>query len=135
MKNTATKKRSTSTGMTVRGGREITTTQARAVLAKKGKGGGKRGASKASSEKQLMNFAIGAAIVGAAAATLEKPGGIFSPEKLKDIPGGDTLGAEGVMAVAAHFIGKGKPGTLTNVRNSAVAIAVANMVKTKMAHA
>jgi hypothetical protein len=125
-----------STGMTVRGGREITTAQARAVLKSKGKGGGKRsGATKASSEKQLMNFAMGGAIVGAATATLEKPGGFLAPDKLKDIPGGETLGSEGIIALAAHFIGKGKAGVLTNVRNAAAAMAVGAMVKTKMAHA
>jgi hypothetical protein len=93
------------------------------------KGGARKGGSKQSSETQLKNFAIGGAIVG----FLTKPGGVLAPDSttLAKIPGHETLGGEGVLAIATHLFGKGKSGTVTNIRNAAAAIAVANMVKTK----
>jgi hypothetical protein len=82
-------------------------------------------------ETRLKNAAIGGAVVG----FLTKPGGVLAPgsSTLANIPGHETLGGEGVLAIAAQLIGKGKAGMLTNVGTAAATIAVCNMVKAKMA--
>jgi hypothetical protein len=130
IKKTKTAKRS-STGMMVRGSAPITVAQAKATLKAKGKGGHRKSGGGASSEAQLKAVAMAGAIIGA----LTSPKGPLSPtsETLAKIPGHDVLGAEGVIAVAAHLYGKGKSGTITNLRNLAAGMAVANMVKSKMA--
>jgi hypothetical protein len=112
------------------------------VVPRKGKkrSGGKK-SSGASSTTQLKNAAMGGAIVGAAEASQGKPGGFLSPDKAAAGDGQGTLGAlkalgeaagPAAIALAAHFVGKGKPGLLTNARNAAAAVAVAAMVKEKM---
>jgi hypothetical protein len=124
-KATKTKKRKSSSAMQRWGGGPM---EKRRSSSKKG---GSRKSSGASSETQLKNAAIGGGVVG----FLTKPGGVLAPgsSTLANIPGHDTLGGEGVLAIACHLFGKGKSGTITNVRNAAAAIAVANMVKTKLA--
>jgi hypothetical protein len=90
-------------------------------------GGGRKGQS---AETRLKGAAIGGAIVG----FLTKPGGVLAPgsSTLANIPGHDTIGGEGVLAIAAQLIGKGKAGMLTTVGTAAATIAVCNMVKAKM---
>ena len=127
-KATKTKKRSTAMAPYNRGGPM--------QRSGKGKNGGSRKGG-ASSSKQLQNFALGGAIVG----FLTKPGDATgkgggpladNAEMLAKYPSLATLGGAGVIAVIAHFAGKGKSGMLTNVRNAAAAIAVAHMVQTKV---
>jgi hypothetical protein len=74
----------------------------------KGKGG-KSG--RQSSEKQLMGIVIGGLIYG------------FAEAKMTSLPTIPVLGKVGTVALAAHFLGKGKPGVITDVRNAAAAIA------------
>lgn len=125
-KATKTKKRKSSSAMQRWGGGPM---EKRRSSSSSKKGGSR--SSGASSETQLKNAAIGGGVVG----FLTKPGGVLAPgsSTLANIPGHDTLGGEGVLAIACHLFGKGKSGTITNVRNAAAAIAVANMVKTKLA--
>jgi hypothetical protein len=95
---------------------------------KGGKGKRSGGGGKQSTETRLKNAALGGAIVG----FLTKPGGVLAPgsSTLANIPGHDKLGGEGVLAIAAQLIGKGKPGMLTSVGTIAAGMAVANFVKT-----
>lgn len=74
--------------------------------------------STASSEKVLMGMAMG----GFALGFIDKSG--------TSIPTIPLLGRAGTIALAAHFIGKGKPGILTDVRNAAAAVAAYEMGST-----
>lgn len=73
--------------------------------------GGRRGHGKLSSEKQLMAMAIGGLVAG------------FIDKSATAIPTIPMLGKMGTVAVAAHFLAKGKPGIVTDIRNAAAAIA------------
>jgi hypothetical protein len=74
----------------------------------KGHRGSRRGES---SEKVLAAHAMGGFILG------------YIDKTQPNIPTIPILGRAGTIAVAAHFIGKGKPGIATNVRNAAAAVA------------
>lgn len=71
------------------------------------------GARRVSAEKALMGIAIGGLVLG----FVDKQGTALN------IPTIPVLGKAGTLALVAHFIGKGRPGVLTDVRNAAVAIA------------
>ena len=73
--------------------------------------GGRRGKTKLSSEKQLMAMAIGGLVAG------------FVDKSAISLPTIPVLGKMGTVALAAHFLGKGQPGIITDVRNAAAAIA------------
>lgn len=67
-----------------------------------------------STEKALMGMVVGGFVLG----FLDKPGGPGA-----NIPTIPMLGKAGTIALAAHFLGKGKPGMVTDVRNAAAAVA------------
>jgi len=77
------------------------------------KGGGHRRGQ--SSEKVLMGMAMGGFALG------------FIDKQGTAIPTIPILGRAGTIALAAHFIGKGRPGLLTDVRNAAAAVAAYEM--------
>ena len=72
----------------------------------------------ASAEKVLMGMAIG----GFALGFIDKSG--------TAIPTIPLLGRAGTIALAAHFIGKGRAGVLTDIRNAAAAVAAYEMGST-----
>lgn len=74
-------------------------------------GGGRRKGGRLSSEKQLMAMAIGGLVAG------------FVDKSAVALPTIPMLGKMGTVALAAHFLGKGAPGIITDVRNAAAAIA------------
>jgi hypothetical protein len=77
-----------------------------------------RRSSHQSSEKVLMALAMG----GYALGFLDKSG--------TTIPTIPLLGRAGTIALAMHFIGKGKPGMMTDVRNAAAVVAAYEMGST-----
>jgi hypothetical protein len=70
-------------------------------------------AGRKSSEKTLMGLAIGGLVLG----FLDKQG---TTMQLPTIP---VLGKAGTIAVVAHFLGKGKVGIVTDIRNAAAVVA------------
>lgn len=80
---------------------------------RKGKGhhkGGKR----LSTEKTLMGLVMG----GLALGFIDKPGSL--PVAIPTVP---ILGKAGTIAVIAHFVGKGRAGIATDIRNAAAVVA------------
>lgn len=71
-----------------------------------------------SSEKVLMGMALGGYALG------------FVDKQGTSIPTIPMLGRAGTIALAMHFIGKGKPGLMTDVRNAAAAVAAYEMAST-----
>lgn len=65
-----------------------------------------------SSEKVLTGILLGGFVLG----YLDKPDSKFP------IPTIPALGKPGTIAIIAHFMGKGKPGYLTNIRDAAAAV-------------
>src|SRR5580698_6107599 len=76
---------------------------------KKGHRGGRRG--HMSSEKVLMALAIGGLALG------------FADKSAMAIPTIPILGKAGTIALATHFLGKGKAGVVTDIRNAAIVVA------------
>jgi hypothetical protein len=70
------------------------------------------------SEKALMSMAVGGFALG------------FVDKSGTSIPTIPLLGRAGTIALACHFIGKGKPGVLTDIRNAAAAVAAYEMGST-----
>lgn len=94
---------------------ERTRTVTRSPRGKGGKGKGKRGHHRQSTEKVLMGLAMG----GFALGFIDKPGTL--PANIPTIP---ILGKAGTIAVVAHFLGgKGRPGIVTDIRNAAAVVA------------
>ncbi len=93
----------------------IVVRQAASKPAKK-KGGHRRGHQ--SAEKVLMGMAMGGFALG------------FVDKSGTSIPTIPLLGRAGTIALAAHFIGKGRPGLLTDIRNAAAAVAAYEMGST-----
>jgi hypothetical protein len=71
-----------------------------------------------SSDKVLMGMAVGGFALG------------FVDKSGTAIPTIPILGRAGTIALACHFIGKGKPGMLTDIRNAAAAVAAYEMGST-----
>jgi len=70
-----------------------------------------------SAEKALIGVAIGGLVLG------------FIDKSATTIPTIPILGKAGTIALAAHFLGKGKPGMVTDIRNAAAAVAGYEMGK------
>lgn len=103
---------STSLARAPRAAAPIIVRETRTVQAPKKKHSGRKGKSTGgSSEKQLFAHAIGGLIAG------------FIDKSATTLPTIPMLGKMGTLAVAAHFVGKGQAGIITDVRNAAAAIA------------
>lgn len=109
---TKTKSRSTALARTPRAPAPIVITKTRTVHAKAKKTKHHRGGG---GESSLMHLAIAAYVIG----YLDKTG--------TAIPTVPVLGRAGTLAVGAHFLGKGKKGLVTSVRNAAAVIALYEM--------
>jgi hypothetical protein len=96
----------------------IVVRQAAAPTSRKGKGKGGHRRGHASSQKTLMGMAMGGFALG------------FVDKSGTSIPTIPMLGRAGTIALAAHFIGKGRPGLLTDIRNAAAAVAAYEMGST-----
>jgi hypothetical protein len=82
------------------------------------RGGRRHGVGGKSAEKTAMALALGAVAYS------------FVETQAKDkLPALPVVGVEGTVALAAHFIGKGRPGILTDIRNAAIVIAGYNLGK------
>lgn len=70
-------------------------------------------------EKVLMGMAMGGFALG-----------FIDKSRTTALPTIPVLGRAGTIALAAHVIGKGRPGLLTDVRNAAAAVAAYEMGST-----